>query len=296
MRPLKPIKQAQHNSSRVSSADAIGKMIPIEPIPDTKGMPILVETVEESFKRVENAKPIEELACFGKLCFRSSALYLISNDGWKGHTLDVSMRLAHHFAYVKKRKTLYVNCIVDRISLGRKFKALVGKKHIPNGLLQLATSAHGEVGSGLSTLIDAIQKQKIEVVMLNSWEWGAFSTTKKRKLFQVFDWLTELTNVAIVIFTSAKAESISVGNFRKGRLGLLADIADAVIDLRAPNALLPTLYNDDLAIPSDEVKPVYMTKPDEKKHEGEQVVSIEINSLEEVMGTPHVSNGQLVPA
>lgn len=295
MRPLKPIKQAQHFSSRAATIDA-GKLIPTEPIPELKGMPIRIETVQESFDHLEKVKPLEEMARFGALQFNSSSLYLVANDGWKGHTLDVSMRLAHHFAYVKKRKTLYINCIVDRVSLGRKFKALVGKKHIPNGLLQLATSAHGEAGSGISTLVESILKERVEVVMLNSWEWGAFSRSEKRKLFQAFDWLTEITGATIVIFTSAKAESISVGNYRFGKLGLLADLADAVIDLRQPNALLPTLYNDDLTIPSDDVKPVYMTKPEDTKVVSEMVSAININDLAEVMGTAYQSNGHLVPA
>jgi hypothetical protein len=167
---------------------------------------------------------------------------------------------------------------------------------VPNGLLQLATVVHGAAGEGINSLISAIRESKYEVLILNSWEWGAFTSKQKRQLFEAIDYLVEITRITIIIFTSAKAENISPGYYRNGKLGMLSDLADGVIDLRKENPLLPTLYNDDLAIPTEEVKPIYRTSRKEKKDEKKQTQDIEINSLEEVMGTTHESNGQLVPA
>lgn len=295
MKPLKPIKPAAHNTAKVHVLP-MSKLVATEPLPTTKDVPVTIDTVDESFARLDNTKPLAERARFDELRFSSKSLYLISNDGWKGHTLDVSLRLAHHFAYVKKCKTLYLNCIVDKVAVGRKFKSLVGNKHVSNGLLQLATMLHGEGGTGISTLVEAIARDKIEVVILNSWEWAAFSKAEKRKLFRSFDWLSEVTSATVVIFTSAKVETISAGNYRKGLIGFLADIAEGVIDLRKENALLPTLYNDDLTIPTDDVKPVYMTTPDEKKDEGGTTGAIKTNDLEQVVGTSIAKRIELVPA
>lgn len=291
MRPLKPIKQAQHFSGSIPT-----KLLPSEPILCKGKVPINVYTEADALAYDSKYTPLKQLASFGELKFMSESIYLVSNDGWKGHSLDVSMRLGYHMAYVSKKKTLYVNSIIDKVALGRKFSSLVGKRHKPNGLLQLATVVHGAAGEGINSLIEAIRESKYEVLILNSWEWGAITTKQKRKLFEAIDYLVELTRITIIIFTSAKAENITPGYYRHGKLGMLGDLADGVIDLRKENALLPTLYNDDLAIPSEEVKPIYRTSHKENKDEKKQTEAIEISNLEEVMGTNHVSNRQFVPA
>lgn len=290
MKPLRPINHVQPQTAQIK------KLVPSEQILGKGKVPINIDTEAEALAYEAKYNPPRELATFGELKFMSESIYLVSNDGWKGHSLDVSMRLAHHMAYVSKKKTLYVNSIINKVALGRKFGSLVGKKHVPNGLLQLATVVHGSAGEGINSLIGAIRESKYEVLILNSWEWAAFTTKQKRQLFEAIDYLVEITRITLIIFTSAKAEQITPGFYRHGKLGMLSDLADGVIDLRKENALLPTLYNDDLAIPSEEVKPIYRTSTKEKKDEKKHTEAIGINSLEEVMGTSFVSNGHLVPA
>jgi hypothetical protein len=298
MRPLKPIKQAQHNNKYAEDKKHIpGRLYVSEPeYSGRKLRPLVVETFEESIARANQTPEPKELARFGKLRFRSESLVLISNDGWKGHSLDVSLRLAHHFAYAERRKTLYMNSIVRADALSRKFKDLVGSSHKSNGLLHLSTAMHGAVGEGLRSLIEAIVKERIEVIVLNSWEWGAFTAKERNQLFLTIDELCENTNVCIIIFTCAKAKSLSPGNYRSGKLGLLSYTADMHIDLRTENELLPALYGGGLKAPDDEVKPIYMTTEKEKKDESKHIGSIEINDLGEVVGTSSVSEGHLVPA
>ncbi len=298
MRPLKPIKQAQHNSKYAQDKTHIpGRLYVSEPEHTGRKLkPLLIETAEESIARANQTPAPKELARFGKLRFSTESLVLISNDGWKAHSLDVSLRLAHHFAYTERRKTLYMNSIVRADALSRKFKDLVGTSHKANGLLHLSTAMHGALGEGLTSLIEAIVKERVEVIILNSWEWGAFTSKERNLLFVTIDELCENTNVTFIIFTSAKAKTLSPGYSRSGKLGLLSYVSDMHIDLRSENDLLPALYSDNLTAPEEEVKPVYMTAPKEKKDESKHIGSIEINDLGEVVGTSLGGGGHLVPA
>ena len=298
MRPLKPIKQAQHNSRYIQDNKHIPGLLYISE-PEYTGRklkPLVVETADESIARANSTPPPKELARFGKLRFMSQSLVLISNDGWKAHLLDASLRLAHHFAYTQRRKTLYMNSIVRADALSRKFKDLVGASHRSNGLLHLSTAMYGALGEGLASLFDAISSEGIEVVIINSWEWGAFTSSEKHYLFKVIRELSSASDLCVIIFSSASAKSLMPGFRRQGLLGMLSFISDAQIDIRTENELLPALYEGNLTPPEEEVKPMYMTAPKEKKDESKHIGSIQINDLGEVIGTSLVSDGHLVPA
>jgi hypothetical protein len=280
MRPLKPIKQIvrEHRELPAKSTHERAKTLEIrDPYYNRPLKPLVIESAAEMIAKLETMGPPPEYARFGPHSFMSGSVVLISNDGWKGHALDVSLRLAHHFAYQKRRRTLYLNSIVRQDALGRKFKHLMGKSHKPNGLLQLATIQEGKGGEGLASLVESIIEEQIDVLILNSWEWAALTGTERGRLMSALHHLHMSLGICIVVF----------------KLGMLSLITDIHIDLREENELLPTLYNDDLTIPSEEEKPIYMTKPKENNDEKKTTQAIVINDLEEVMGTgAHVTANQ----
>lgn len=297
MKPLKPIKQAQHNSRHIPAAPQIpsGHLYIKEPeYTGRKLKPLRVETAEEMIARANSTPPPKSLARIGSMEFTSESLVLISNDGWKGHTLDVSLRLAHRFAYSERRKTLYMNSIIKADALSRKFKDLTGSTHKANGLLHIATAMHGALGEGLASLMESIIKEGIEVLIINSWEWGAFTSREKQYLFRTIREFCNESKLCIIIFSSASANAISPGFARQGLIGFLSHLADININLRQENPLLPALYEGDLNAPADEVKPTYMTVVKEKKLKREHKGSIEINDLGEVVGTTEAPEVHLV--
>lgn len=236
MRPLKPIKQAQHNSKYAQDKKHIpGRLYISEPeYTGGKLKPLVVETADESIVRAD--------------------------------------------------------------ALSRKFKDLVGASHKSNGLLHLSTAMYGALGEGLASLFDAISSEGIEVVIINSWEWGAFTSSEKHYLFKVIRELSSASDLCVIIFSSASAKSLMPGFRRQGLLGMLSFISDVQIDIRTENELLPAMYEGNLTPPEEEVKPVYMTAPKEKKDESKHIGRIKINDLGEVVGTSLVSDGHLVPA
>jgi hypothetical protein len=238
------------------------------------------ETLGYFLKRMENTPRPRVLWKSGKASFSECDLYVISDPGWAGSTLDASLRLALQFAHVKGEKTFYINSLLNREACYRKLALVLGDKRPADVPLQMVSITDGSLWEKLGAIAEKVKKENIKVVILNSWEWAAFTPAERARLYRGIGVLRQTTRACVILFTNEKAERLAPEANKRGPLGLLAFLSEAIYDLHKENDILPALYKI-FSPPEEKIIPSYMKPKPENQHKRTN----EINALEEVAGT-----------
>jgi hypothetical protein len=229
---------------------------------------------------MENTPRPHLLWSAGKASFEECDLYVISDPGWAGASLDASLRLALQVAHAKAEKTFYINVLVNREACYRKLSSVLGQMRPPDVPLQIASITDGSLAEKIGAIAEKVKRENIKVVILNSWEWAAFTPAERSRLYRGIGMLRQMTRACVILFTSEKAQRLAPEAHKRGPLGMLAFLSDAIYDLHSENEILPALHKI-FSPPQENIIPSYM-KP---KPEKTQKPANEINRLEEVAGT-----------
>ncbi|HYM20845.1 MAG TPA: hypothetical protein VEW28_07570 [Candidatus Kapabacteria bacterium] len=157
--------------------------------------------------------------------FKPNELYIVKQTT-RLATLAHSLALAEDLP--ANSKLLYLNVLASRPEVFRIVKT--HPKEQRHGNLFFEHFSSKEVTSEIESLKQTISENNIRVIVLNSFEKSAATERHKKLLTNFLQFCAWELGCAVIIYTQDNRTKIAAGEFSRGALGALANLASEILD------------------------------------------------------------------